>query len=604
MLPSNFKGFVFIFLLLLTIGFSIQKVQAQCYQPMYLTVQVNGKYGGADQKTGKVVIPAIFNHAYPFRWPYLKVANKDEGQNTIWGLANDKGELVLPIRYNAIAALECSYFLVREGKILTLLDANFKPLYETDADWLTPYQQFNRVVEGRKLNDTLTEITLRDFNTKKVYYRKTALSMYPVQQRYGKGGSLHRNLPFLEVRVQNAKKTYKASSNTTTTADEQKQILDLTGKVLFDSLQFLDVYQNQTLMRRNNFFILADSTFKVNKALSYKYSGVQPLVYPAKWFMVSKGPQTGVADKTGKIVVPIAHDGQFSYLGGGAFLFRPRDGSHSTHLFFTDGRILDLGTYKVDYGADTTFQTKPIIVRDERQQKSGLISYTGTVVQPVIYDALRYSTNGLVVFVKGDSSGFIDQTGKVLFRTNFKGLSPFYEGYAAAAYYDGRPGFPCATVTSQIGKPSYATLYTFIDSTGKPFPYGGYEQVGAFRNGIAMVVVNCVTFMIDKKGESIKYGNHYLITHFKNDVALIIDKRFKKLGLVHISGKILAEPVYDKIETEIEYLYPNTITFGINAYSSNLRPFTFVKLTDGKAEATIKDKKQYSEKKMLLEIKP
>lgn len=279
-MQPTFRRFFLIWFITLT--FSVENVRAQCYQPMYLTVVVNGKYGGADQKTGEIKIPALFNYAYPFRWPYLKVAEKDEGPNTRWGLANEKGELVLPMKYTSITALECDHFVVKEGKALTLLDKNFKPIFQTNADWLSPYRQFNRVVEGRKLNDTLTEISLRDLTSGKILYQRTALSMYPVQQRYHKSGSQHRNLPFMEVRLQNAKKTYKAASNTTTTADQHKEILDLNGKVLFDSLQWLDVFENIALMKRNNVAMVADSTFKVNKGLSYKYEFVQWLTYPPR----------------------------------------------------------------------------------------------------------------------------------------------------------------------------------------------------------------------------------------------------------------------------------------------------------------------------------
>ncbi|RYG01749.1 MAG: hypothetical protein EOO07_33795 [Chitinophagaceae bacterium] len=91
------------------------------------------------------------------------------------------------------------------------------------------------------------------------------------------------------------------------------------------------------------------------------------------------------------------------------------------------------------------------------------------------------------------------------------------------------------------------------------------------------------------------YGKHYLFSYFQNDVALITDKKFKKFGLVHISGKILAEPIYDEIKTESFYPYPNNITFGVHAYGTNLKAFTVPKIEKGFVTAIIKDKKNYSE---------
>lgn len=101
------------------------------------------------------------------------------------------------------------------------------------------------------------------------------------------------------------------------------------------------------------------------------------------------------------------------------------------------------------------------------------------------------------------------------------------------------------------------------------------------------------------------FGKYYLASHFNQDVALITDKKFKKFGLVHKSGKILAEPIYDKIETDTRYNYPYTSTVAsANAYSQSLQPFTIPKIEKGKVKATIEDKKNYRHQDTLIEINP
>jgi hypothetical protein len=130
-------------------------------------------------------------------------------------------------------------------------------------------------------------------------------------------------------------------------------------------------------------------------------------------------------------------------------------------------------------------------------------------------------------------------------------------------------------------------------------------MVNSFRDVLAQATWNCVPLMIDNQGKPIMYGKHFLFSHFNHYVTLIADKKFKKFGLVHRSGKILAEPIYDKIETDIPHHYPYISTVASqNAYWQNLRSFSVPKIEKGKVKATIEDKKNYSSKTTLLEIQP
>lgn len=50
---------------------------------------------GYINRYGEVVIPAIFDHAYPFRNGLASVKKSD-----LWGAIDSRGELVIPIRFS------------------------------------------------------------------------------------------------------------------------------------------------------------------------------------------------------------------------------------------------------------------------------------------------------------------------------------------------------------------------------------------------------------------------------------------------------------------------------------------------------------------------
>lgn len=584
-------------LLLALLGWAGQ-ASAQCSDYRLTRDSKDGLYGAVDRQTKQVVIPYRFTFALDFPGNYLLVTDKNQDKETRWGLAGAGGELVLPKKYRAIYAPECGLLAARDDQTTTLFDSQLKVLYQADVTRLFTARKNNRIITERQVEERLAEVKLVDFTTHRVYFQRLAQFIWPVFSLRLPTSTVRQPMPFYEVRYAGPNRT----------AGDLSSIIDVDGKIRFDSVHSLDISGNFTRMFRRGKVIIADSNLVVNQALSYRYEVVQPLTNPARWLMVMQNGKSGVLDLKGRFVIQPTQNGSFTYLGRKSFYFHSNEPGQPSQIVLADGRRISMADQSIvaTTGLDSLQMSRPLVVRNTKTHKSGLMATDGHFILPQEYDALRYGTHGKLIFIKnGISSGYLNQQGEVLFSGSYFGLSSFLDGLAVVADRAYGRGYPGAMITSGIDQPSYATLYTFIDSTGKAFPGGYYEQVSAFRDGMARVMRNGQEFMIDRQGTRLSYGKYLLASHFRDDVALITTKKHDRFGLVHRSGKILAEPIYDRIATDNGHPAPyNTVIFYTNAYTTNVLPFILPRVEQGKVEATLINQKNYGEQKVMLSILP
>ncbi len=583
-------------LLLALLGWTWQ-ASAQCSDSRLTRDYKDGLYGAVDRQTGQLVIPHLFNFVLDFPGNYLLVTNKYQSAKTRWGLAGAGGELVLPKKYLAIYAPECGLLAARDDKTTTLFDSQRNVLYEADVTSIATDRKNNRLITERKLTERLAEVKLMDFTTHRVYFQRLATFIWQVFPLRAPGSTVRQPVPFYQVR-------YPGPNGT---SGDLSCIIDANGKILFDSVSTLTISGNFTRMFQRGKAIIADSNLVVNQGLSYKYEVVQPLNDPARWFMVLQNGKSGVVDSKGRFVIQPAQKGSFTYLGRNSFYFNSNEPGQPDQLMFADGRRISLAGQSVvsTTNLDSLQMSRPLVVRSTKTHKSGLMAADGHFIVSQEYEALRYGTHGQLIFIKEGLSGYLNQQGQVLFSGSYVGLSSFLDGLAVVAVRAYGRGNPGVMITSSIDQPSYATLYTFIDSTGKAFPGGYYAQVSAFRDGMARVLRNGQEFMIDRQGTRLSYGKYPLASHFRDDVALITTKKHDRFGLVHRSGKILAEPIYNRITADDGHPAPyNIVVFSDNAYNTSVIPFIFPRVEQGKVEATLINQKNHGEQKVMLSILP
>lgn len=159
-----------------------------------------------------------------------------------------------------------------------------------------------------------------------------------------------------------------------------------------------------------------------------------------------------------------------------------------------------------------------------------------------------YFNEGLAVFRENDLYGFMDKTGKVIIKPQFKNANGFNEGLAAVSDAPGNWGYVNKKGEFVI-KPTYISASRFnegiavvskgksaydaekltgaIDKTGKLIIPMEKRSIGDFKNGRALAEQSYVSYYIYKNGKTslacdvntLANGRYALASLYKNDMA-------------------------------------------------------------------------------------
>ena len=121
------------------------------------------------------------------------------------------------------------------------------------------------------------------------------------------------------------------------------------------------------------------------------------------------------------------------------------------------------------------------------QEKYGFVNEEGKQVVPCIYDKAGNYSEGLAAVRTGAGWGYINQRGTLVIPTVYAIATQFHEGLAGVMKY---------REINDTKRQSWG----FIDKTGKEIISLQYDNVNAFTDGRAKVVMEGNSYVIDKKG--------------------------------------------------------------------------------------------------------
>ena len=121
------------------------------------------------------------------------------------------------------------------------------------------------------------------------------------------------------------------------------------------------------------------------------------------------------------------------------------------------------------------------------QEKYGFVNEEGKQVVPCIYEKAGNYSEGLAAVRTGAGWGYINQKGTLVIPTVYAIATQFHEGLAGVMKY---------REINDIKKQSWG----FIDKSGKEIISLQYDNVNAFTDGRAKVVMDGNSYVIDKKG--------------------------------------------------------------------------------------------------------
>jgi KWG Leptospira. len=342
--------------------------------------------------------------------------------NGKWGLIDDKGKELTPIKYDGAIISDEGIIWVREEGKWVIIDENGKELYSNryDYDAVTPFTEgVSWVLKGNKwglVNKNGKEIISPKYEG--VCPFVGGFSAVMVGEKWGiidKSGKEIIPIKYDGIGV------YKPQGNNYPFKD-----------IPCDDLEDL-VREGLIAIKVGDKYGFVDKSGKV--VISPKYDAVIPFVGGIA--AVKRDGKWGFVDKTGKEIVPPTYEYpviDYDYLKLGYLPVVEKAGKYSTpfggeydflvhvdsNLFLAkkgdkwgliDKKNREVLSFKYD---DLSHLHKDLFVYSERG-KYGVISLKrGVIVQPR-YDKIFYAGEGIIGLVLNNKVGFMDTLGKIIF---------------------------------------------------------------------------------------------------------------------------------------------------------------------------------------------
>jgi hypothetical protein len=163
----------------------------------------------------------------------------------------------------------------------------------------------------------------------------------------------------------------------------------------------------------------------------------------------------------------------------------------------------------------------------------------------------------LIPFSRGDQSGFMDRTGQIVIRPQFKHVQFFSEGLAAVwigekiGFIDKNgsvviePQFDETFGSFREGLALVRTIdkWKFIDKTGAAVIEGELEKACPFREGLARIKIGKTWGYINQQGAIAINPEYYDVKDFSEGLAAVCNG--DKWGFIDTAGRVVISLKYD-----------------------------------------------------------
>ncbi len=296
-----------------------------------------------------------------------------------------------------------------------------------------------------------------------------------------------------------------------------------------------------------------------------------------------------IIDKTGNVKAQLKGYDNVGYSFSNGFIQVEKDDKYG--LADATGKEVIPPTYDRIYGFNEG------LARVEKDDKYGFVDSTGKEVVPFIYRSAGDFNEGLAYVQKDGRYGYIDKTGNIVIPLNFTSAIDFSDGLAVVGYgnniwyiidktcdikntkelltqytnvtgfkegfvevyKDGKHGFVDQT-GREVVPPIYDYVqdfseglaqvkkdgkYGFVDQTGKEVVPLIYDSVDSFSDGLARVEKDGKRNYIDKTGKEVVPSEYDLgWGEFSEGFADV--KKGKKYGYIDKNGNVAVPMIYDE----------------------------------------------------------
>ncbi|NDW09331.1 WG repeat-containing protein [Dysgonomonas sp. 520] len=415
--------------------------EKESFNKKLFVIDSNEKYGFID-KTGKEVIPCIYDFAQPFSEGMAIVKRDDK-----YGFINTKGRGVIPCKYDYVESFKNGLAIVGR-KVYT---GTIRTAY-----YYWNYGCISR--EGEEICDGFDSIypfseglALVGKNGKLGYIDETGKIIIPLQYEFA--GAFSEGLALV---VKDSKIGYIDKTETLIIPniyDPIKIGVSTHIPIIYDAPIRTEIPQGREKMKLK--FILRRSF----------QDGIAIVVLNKK---------VGCIDKNGQEVIPIVYDRISRQLADGIFIVG------------LNGKYGILNCKKKNIEVSFIYESVQLgdgVFFAKQNGKYGLIDKEGNNLSPFIYAETRFYTKDLFIVSVNNKWGILNIKGEEI----------------TSCIYD---SIECLSKDEDSSIVRLKYKYGFIDAMGKEIIPCVYESVRNFSEGIADVKLNDKWSFIDKKGNS------------------------------------------------------------------------------------------------------
>lgn len=504
-----------------------------------------GKLGFID-KQGKVIVQAKYKSAAPFKEGLARVQNADG-----WGFIDKTGKTVINHQYEDASSFsegaavvrtfdkaDDSFFINHDGSKLFTEKYSFARSFKNGK---ARVHALNRGKSYRGYIDKSGRFTAsdKDEENESVYQKKPSEGLYIIEEEKKKPD--YSFLPTCNFIVKDTK-----------------------GRVCFKLAKIFRIsdFHDGVVVFSRPVLAWKKSTNQVAKEeeqeqqeetrLRNKYSA-NPYAEPKELRRIlSKPPEWGYKDATGKIVIPPKFRYAKPFSEGLAVVkevslagYIDKTGKYAIKPCFPIGagsfnQGTAYGTKCSKEFSDNPFYSGHGCIHNSNYYRIGLIDRSGKFITQPKYEQFEPISEGRRAFRLDDKWGFMDSNGKVVVEPKYAAVQAFSEGLAAVTEREWGGGF----------SRRFPSAWGFIDKDGKLVIPHKYTVASSFHSGLALVAgnSNCTSEkaggFIDKTGKLKIPSDPCPPIGFEGGVA--VRRLNKKSWLIDTTGKALSDDSYDQ----------------------------------------------------------
>lgn len=521
------------------------------------------KYGES-----QILVNQAYDFIRDFEGDYAKVIS-----NNKWGLINNRGECVLPCKYDFLDEVANHHIHVKTGGKNYIISLDDKDSFEIEDAKTAIYYDDNCIVITdymgalkvygiiNRNGDVILNKNFDEIGPFRGEYAFISKNEYPYKnKKYGiinKKGKIIIEPQYYSLRFNNSESVFVSVSPTP--KDEDKDYKNVN-------------YNNETVLLNGQSWVKLPEKYSHGRSFSDGLAAVAIVVEKEDTLSYYNKKDTfkwGFINEDGENSVKCVYDAVTDFTLG----FSVVTLSSQKGLINKKGEIV----IPLEYN-DIAIVSKDYI-KAIKDGKSGLINYKNEIIIPLSYSDILEPSEGCFPIKQNGLWGYIDYQNNLIIDTKYSSAHPFHEGLAAV--YDNsfwkfidKNGQEVMTVLKDFDVNDFqdgSAIVSFISDDGATVSHkllcnGHYlidgievnidanhiKRVYHFHDGLAKVIVDDSWGFIDIYGEVVISGIFEDVTDFKDGYAKLLENKSKNL-YINKHGNLVVFEKNEPISFPLDY---------------------------------------------------